>query len=157
MAIPSDHSPLGVLARLNAAMNGHDLDAFVACFEPGYESEQPAHPDRRFRGALQVRSNWTAMFAGVPDFRAEILRSAAEGASAWVEWRWTGTRTDGSHLAACGVCVFGVRNGRVAWGRLYMEDVEAGSGIEAAVAAFAEGHAVPTTESGGEAPSPSTA
>ena len=85
MAIPSDHSPLGVLARLNAAMNGHDLDAFVACFDPGYESEQPAHPDRWFRGASQVRSNWTAMFAGVPDFRAEILRSAAEGASAWVE------------------------------------------------------------------------
>ena len=155
MDIPSDHSPLGVLARLNAAVNGHDLDAFVACFDPGYESEQPAHPDRRFRGASQVRSNWTAMFAGVPDFRAEILRSAAADGSAWVEWQWTGTRTDGSHLAACGVCVFGVRNGLVAWGRLYMEDVEAGSGIEAAVAGFAEGRAVRTTE--GEAKSSSRA
>jgi limonene-1,2-epoxide hydrolase len=157
MAIPSDHSPLGVLARLNAAMNRHDIEAFVASFEPGYESEQPAHPDRRFRGTAQVRSNWTAMFAGVPDFQAEVLRSATAGDSAWVEWRWTGTRADGSRLAACGACIFGVENGRVAWGRLYMEDVEAGSGIEAAVAALAEGRAAPTRASGTDASSPNTA
>lgn len=139
MASAPDHSPLAVLARLNAALNGHDLEAFVACFEPGYESEQPAHPDRQFRGAAQVRTNWAAMFAGVPDFRAEMLRSAEAGDTAWVEWRWTGTRADGSRLSACGVCVFGVPNGRVAWGRLYMEDVEIGAGIEAAVAALAGG------------------
>lgn len=142
METPSDHSPLAVLARLNDALNRHDLEAFVACFEPGYESEQPCHPDRRFRGAAQVRSNWAAIFAAVPNFAAEVVRSAAAGESAWVEWRWAGARADGSRLAACGVCVFGVQNGRVAWGRLYMEDVAAGSGIEAAVVALAEGHAV---------------
>ena len=157
METSSDHSPLAVLARLNAAMNRHDLEAFVACFEPGYESEQPAHPDRRFSGAAQVRSNWAAIFAGVPDFRAEVVRSAAAAESAWVEWRWAGTRADGSRLAACGVCVFGLRNGRVAWGRLYMEDVMAGSGIEAAVVAIAEGSGVPTGARGGQAPSPNTA
>lgn len=147
METTSDHSPLAVLARLNAAANRHDLDAFVACFESGYESEQPRHPDRRFRGAAQVRSNWAAIFAGVPDFRAELVRSAAAGESAWVEWRWTGTRADGSRLDACGVCVFGVPNGRIAWGRLYMEDVEQGSGIESAVAALAEGRVRPGTTS----------
>src|SRR6185436_12455559 len=99
----SDDSPLAVLARLNAAMNRHDLEAFVACFDPGYESEQPAHPDRRFRGAAQVARNWAAMFAGVPDFRAEIEHSVVEGEAAWVEWRWTGTRADGSRLDARGV------------------------------------------------------
>ena len=151
METPSDHSPLAVLARLTAAMNRHDLEAFVACFEPGYESEQPSHPDRRFRGADQVRSNWAAIFAGVPDFRAEVVRSAAARETAWVEWRWAGTRADGSHLAACGACVFGVPNGRIAWGRLYMEDVEEGSGIKAAVAALAEGRAVPTGASDGQA------
>jgi ketosteroid isomerase-like protein len=139
METASDHTPLAVLSRLVAALNRHDLDAFVACFEPEYESEQPAHPDRRFRGAAQVRTNWSAMFAGVPDLRAEVVRTAEAGDEAWVEWRWTGTRTDGSRLRACGVCVFGVPNGRVAWGRLYMEDVEVGSGIAAAVAALAEG------------------
>jgi ketosteroid isomerase-like protein len=144
MDAASDNSPLGVLARLNDAMNRHDLGAFVACFAPDYESEQPAHPDRRFRGAAQVERNWAAMFGGVPDFSAEAVRTAAAGDEAWVEWRWTGTRTDGSRLHARGVCVFGVRAGRVAWGRLYMEDVEVGAGIEAAVAALAQGGAAPT-------------
>jgi ketosteroid isomerase-like protein len=157
MDAASDSSPLDVLARLNAAMNRHDLDAFVGCFEADYESEQPAHPDRRFRGAAQVERNWAAMFAGVPDFRAEAVRSAAAGEEAWVEWRWTGTRADGSRLHAGGVCVFGVRRGRVAWGRLYMEDVEAGAGIEAAVAALAQGAAAPTRVSEGQARSPDTA
>jgi ketosteroid isomerase-like protein len=143
MDAASENSPLAVLARLNDAMNRHDLAAFVACFAADYESEQPAHPDRRFRGVEQVERNWAAMFAGVPDFRAEVVRSAATGEEAWVEWRWTGTRADGSRLDAGGVCVFGVRGGRVAWGRLYMEDVEAGAGIEAAVAAFANGHSEP--------------
>jgi len=135
----ADDSPLAVLARLNAAMNRHDLGAFVACFHPEYESEQPAHPDRRFRGIAQVEHNWAAMFAGIPDFRADAVRTTAVGEEVWVEWLWTGTRPDGTRLDARGVCIFGVRGGRVAWGRLYMEDVEAGAGIEAAVTALAQG------------------
>jgi ketosteroid isomerase-like protein len=33
------------------AMNRHDIDAFVACFDTDYSSEQPAHPGRTFRGS----------------------------------------------------------------------------------------------------------
>ena len=143
MTAASDNAPLAVLERLNAALNRRDLGAFVACFDPDYESEQPAHPDRCFRGAAQVERNWAAMFAGVPDIRADVVRSAATGEEVWVEWHWTGTRADGSRLDARGVCIFGVHGGRVASGRLYMEDVEAGAGIEAAVAALAEGERHP--------------
>ncbi len=130
-------TPAAVLARLNAAMNQRDLAAFVACFDPVYESEQPAHPDRHFRGREQVERNWAAMFAGLPDFQAEVVRSAVQGDAFWVEWKWTGTRADGTRLDACGACIFGVRRGRLVWGRLYMEDVELGNGIEAAVASLA--------------------
>ena len=35
-------TPAELLARLTAAMNRHDLGALVACFDPDYESEQPA-------------------------------------------------------------------------------------------------------------------
>jgi ketosteroid isomerase-like protein len=84
-------TPADVLARLNAAMNRRDLAAFVACFAPDYESEQPAHPDRRFRGQEQVERNWAAMFAGLPNFRSEIVRSVAHDDTVWIEWRWTGT------------------------------------------------------------------
>jgi len=67
---------LDLLERLRDAQNAHDLDAFVARFDPRYRSEQPVHPDRAFVGADQVRRNWAEVFAGVPDFRAELLRSA---------------------------------------------------------------------------------
>jgi ketosteroid isomerase-like protein len=135
-ATPND-SPLALLARLDAAMNRHDLAAFVACFAPDYESEQPAHPDRRFRGVEQVQRNWAAMFGGLPDFHSVIVASAAEGERVWVEWQWRGTRADGSRLEMAGVCIFAVRDDRIAWGRLYMQDVEAGIGIDAAVRALA--------------------
>ena len=151
-------TPSDVLARLGAAMNRRDLAAFVGCFDPEYESEQPAHPDRRFRGRAQVERNWAAMFAGLPDFQAEVVRSAIAGDTAWVEWRWTGTRGDGTRLDARGACIFGVRAGRLAWGRLYMEDVEQGHGIDAAVTSLASGRSpsTPPAPSGRDAP-PSTA
>ena len=132
-------APEAVLDRLQAAMNSHDLATFLACFAEDYASAQPAHPDRTFRGRAQVERNWSAMFAGLPDFRAELLRRAQTGADVWAEWRWTGTRADGTHLDARGVTIFGVEEGRLAWGRLYMEDVDAGSGIDAAVRQLATG------------------
>jgi uncharacterized protein (TIGR02246 family) len=123
-----------LVARLHAAMNAHDLEAFVACFAEDYDSVQPAHPDRAFRGRDQVRANWSAIFTGVPDFRAELLRVSAVGDTAWSEWRWEGTQTDGGRLDMAGVIVLGLRDDRVAWARLYIEPVErTGAGIHAAV------------------------
>ena len=137
--LQSHDDPRAVLARLHSAMNRHDLDAFVACFDEEYDSEQPVHPDRHFRGRRQVERNWAAMFAGLPDFRAEVLGSVVAGDVIWTEWRWTGTRADGSMLDARGVTIFTIRHGRLASARLYMEDVEQGKGIDAAVASLAKG------------------
>jgi len=123
-----------VFQRLVTAQNAHDIDAFVSCFAPDYSSEQPAHPDRAFTGSDQVRKNWTAMFAAVPDFRAELLDSATAGPTAWGEFEWRGTKADGSPLHSRGVIIGTVRAGRLAAARLYMSDVEqAGRGIDAAV------------------------
>jgi ketosteroid isomerase-like protein len=119
--------------RLAAAMNAHDIDAFVALVADDYDSVQPAHPDRAFRGSAQVRENWSSVFAGVPDFRAELVRCSEDGATLWTEWRWQGTRSAGGRLEMAGVIVFGVRDARFAWARLYVEPVEQGAGIEDAV------------------------
>jgi hypothetical protein len=35
-------------------------------------------PGRAFVGSQQVRRNWAEVFAGVPDFHAELLRSARQ-------------------------------------------------------------------------------
>lgn len=123
-----------VVERLHVAMNAHDIDAFVACFDEDYVSEQPAHPERAFRGRDQVRENWSAIFGGVNDFASELVRAAASGDVEWSEWRWLGTHDDGSRLDMAGVIVGGVRDGRVTWARLYVEPVErGGGGIDAAV------------------------
>jgi len=115
-------------------MNAHDIEAFVECFDEDYDSEQPAHPDRAFRGREQVRENWSAIFEGVSDFRSELVRAAASGDTEWSEWRWRGTQADGEPLDMAGVIVGGVRGGRLSWARLYVEPVEqGGSGIDAAV------------------------
>ena len=130
-------SPAEVLERLDAAMNKHDLAGFVSCFDPDYESDQPAHPDRKFRGRDQVERNWSAMFSGLPDFQSAISRRSITSDSFWVEWRWTGSRSDSTKLDVRGICVFGVRDGLITWGRLYMEDTQIGEGIEAAVSSLA--------------------
>jgi ketosteroid isomerase-like protein len=116
-----------MMNRLLAAMNAHDLDAFVACFAADYDSEQPAHPNRAFRGSDQVRKNWEGVFAGVPDFTAElVLRAVTDDGVEVGEWRWRGTHTDGSPFRMRGVIVTGARDDQIAWGRLYMEPVEQG-------------------------------
>jgi ketosteroid isomerase-like protein len=127
-------NPREVLDRLHSAMNEHDLGALLACFHPDYQSEQPAHPERGFGGREQVEKNWAALFAGIPDFRAELLAAAVEDDTVWAEWRWTGTRADGSGVDLRGVTLFGAEGGEIAWGRLYMEEVEeAGEDIDQTV------------------------
>jgi ketosteroid isomerase-like protein len=127
-------NPKDVVERLRRAMNAHDLKAQVACFHPDYRSEQPAHPNRGFGGREQVAKNWAAIYGLIPDFRAELLAITAEGDTVWAEWRWSGTRADGSPFAMRGVAILGVADDRIAWGRLYMEEVEeAGEDIDQAV------------------------
>jgi ketosteroid isomerase-like protein len=120
--------------RLMRAMNAHDLEAHVSCFTEDYRSEQPAHPGRAFTGSDQVRKNWSGLFESIPDFRAEILRLAVSGDTEWAEWHWQGTKEDGAPLEERGVTIVGIRDGRIAWGRLYLEEIEQeGADIEATV------------------------
>jgi ketosteroid isomerase-like protein len=106
-----------VVQRLLHAINEHDLDAFVACFDAGYRSEQPVHPARTFRGSEQVRKELVGVLPGDP----RSSRRAADEATEWGEWHWHGTRAGGSAFDMRGVTVMGVRNNHIVWGRLYME------------------------------------
>jgi hypothetical protein len=125
---------LTVLERLHAAMNRHDLEAMLELFDPDYRSEQPLHPNRGFGGKEQVRKNWSRMLHSFPDFEAELLGHAYSEGTVWSEWRWSAT---GLNMA--GVTLFGVRDGRIVWGRLYMEPVEEdGEDIDEAVQSITE-------------------
>jgi limonene-1,2-epoxide hydrolase len=113
-----------VIDRLVVAMNAHDLDAAAGLFHEDYRSEQPAHPGRAFTGRAQMRANWEAMFAGIPDFHAEACRSVHDADTTWTEWRWSGTRSDGQTLDVRGVTLFEIAGDQIVAGRLYLEDVE---------------------------------
>ena len=120
----SENAKSTVLSRMENAINAHDIEAFVDCFTQDFVSEQPVHPERAVTGSENVRQNWTALFANVPDLRANLLATAIAGDTAWAEWQWQGRQTFGSDLDMRGVTVLGVRDGRINWARLYMEPVQ---------------------------------
>jgi ketosteroid isomerase-like protein len=139
MSAQVNASPQEVGERLHQAMNQHDVEAFLACIDPDYQSEQPAHPNRGFGGREQVEKNWSALFEGIPDFRAELLATAIDGDTLWSEWHWTGTRANEAPLDMRGVTLFEVKNGRIVSGRLYMEEIEqGGADIDETVRRLAE-------------------
>jgi ketosteroid isomerase-like protein len=130
----SSAEPMEVFDRVVEAQNAHDLAAMIECFDPGYRSEQPVHPARAFTGRDQVRKNWSALLAAIQDFRSDVLRTAVEGDTVWSEARWSGTKADGSPFEEMIVTIFGIRDGRIAWGRLYGDEVErAGADIDETV------------------------
>jgi limonene-1,2-epoxide hydrolase len=126
--------PAAVLRRLESATDEHDLDALVDCFATDYRNETPAHPARGFRGREQVRENWQHIYAGVPDLRASVLRSAVDGGTVWSEWEMSGSRRDGAAHLVRGVVVFQIADGRIDSARFYLEPVDrSGTDVNAAV------------------------
>jgi ketosteroid isomerase-like protein len=126
--------PTSFLERLAGAVNAHDLTAVVECFADDYRNETPAHPGRGFVGSEQVRTNWSRIFAGVPDVAATILRAVDHDGTVWSEWELRGTRRDGGPHLMRGVIIFGLDGARASWARFYLEPVEPGvGGVDAAV------------------------
>jgi hypothetical protein len=124
---------LAVLDRLRDAIRSHDPNRVAACFTDDYRAEIPHHPDRSFTGTEQVRRNWTAIFADVPDITASIVRTAANGAEIWSEWELTGTNSAGARVAFVGPVVLTARDGLISWTRFYLDRVETTTKVRANV------------------------
>ncbi len=116
-----------MLERLRDAMNSHDAEQMASLFSGTYASSQPLHPARGFSGRAQVLVNWTSVFAGVPDFTAELVASSVDGVVEWGEWDWRGRYTDGSPFSMRGVVILRAHEGLIAEMRLYVEPVDVGS------------------------------
>jgi ketosteroid isomerase-like protein len=130
--------PRAVMQRLTAAQNAHDLEGLLRCFAADYRSEQPLFPARTFQGVDQVRANWSTLLDAIPDFRAELVRSAADGDTVFAEIHWTGTKADGTLLEERGVIIAGIRDERLAWALLYVDEVDReGADIDAVVRGMA--------------------
>lgn len=125
-------NPRLVIERLQRAMNERDVEAFIECFDPLYHTEQPLHPDKGYRGRDKLRKEWSETFKRLQDFRAELVRTAVEHDTVWVEWHWFGTQRNKARVDMLGVIIFGVRESRIIWARAYMEPLQKpGAGIEA--------------------------
>ncbi len=117
-----------VLVRLVHAINGHDLEAMMACFAADYVNHTPAHPARGFVGREQVRRNWVQIFAGVPDVRASLTRTVVDDETVWSEWELSGTRADSTPFLMRGVVIFEVPADTISAATFYLEPVEHLSG-----------------------------
>ena len=117
--------PEGPVRRMLTAANRHALEAMVSEFAEDYRNTTPVHPARSFTGSAQVRKNWTALFAGLPDLTLTV-HDAATGPDGklWMEWSNRGTRPDGSVQRAAGVAIFTLRNDRIAAAQFYLEPVD---------------------------------
>ena len=118
--------PREVLKRQESALNAHDVDALADCFHENLVSENFVHPSQTFTGRDQVKRNWAQMIADVPDLRAELLGTAADGETVWGEWRIYGTRRDGELLDLRGVVISKVEDGRVRSSRRYLAPLDPG-------------------------------
>ena len=112
-----------VIERLQHAWNTHDLEAFVACFAPNYQSVQPCRPDRKIRVRDQVRKIWSIMFTEVPDFRSDLLGFATQGDETWVELHWYWMDADGVQVDLWGVMRFQIQDDCLQSARVYLESI----------------------------------
>jgi ketosteroid isomerase-like protein len=115
-----------LLEQMRAALDAHDLDAFVEFFRDDYVGERPRHPGSPVSSREDVRANWAEVISDVPDLRVDVPAAVQDGNKIWSEWRAYGTARSGAMLELRGVIIFGIEGDKVAWSRMYMEPVEQG-------------------------------
>ncbi len=131
-------TPAQVLDQLVTAVNAHDIDGLLDCFAQDYALTDPVHPARSFDGSVQVRRNWTTMFAAVPDVRLDEQHRAVTDTGFWLEAAQVGSRRDGLRLEMQTVFIAEVARGRIARARMYAAPVERGGpSIDAVFATMA--------------------
>jgi ketosteroid isomerase-like protein len=113
-----------IVEQMRAALDAHDLDAYLDFFREDFVAERPRHPGVLVNGRDEVRESWAEIIRDVPDMRVEVPAAIQAGDTVWSEWRMFGTARSGAPLEIRGVMICGVRDGRLAWARTYLEPVE---------------------------------
>jgi ketosteroid isomerase-like protein len=119
-----------LLEQMRAALDAHDLEAFLGFFRDDYIGERPRHPGAKISSRADVRTNWAEVISDVPDLRVEVPAAVQDGDRIWSEWRAYGTARSGAMLELRGVIIFGIEGDKVAWSRMYMEPVEQGLSLD---------------------------
>jgi SnoaL-like protein len=91
-----------LVEQMRAALDTHDLDAFVEFFHEDYSGERPRHPGSRNSNREEVRGNWEEVIRDVPDLRVEIPAAVQEGDTIWRSGGSTGPREAGRCWSSVG-------------------------------------------------------
>ena len=102
---------LATLARFNAALDRHDVDALLAEMteDTVFENTSPAPDGERYEGIAAMREFFTRLFSDNPRAHFDIEEEFAAGDRYVVRWRY-----DWGNGHVRGVDVMRLRDGRIA-------------------------------------------
>ena len=108
---------LELLDRFADAWNRHDLDALMGMMTDDCVFAASAGNDvdgQRSQGKQAVRAAYAAVFEQFPDAHWGNAKHFVAGDRGVSEWRFTGTRSDGTRVEVNGCDLFTFRDGRIA-------------------------------------------
>jgi steroid delta-isomerase-like uncharacterized protein len=117
MANPNPEVTTHVLQAFAEAWNRHDVEALMSFMTDDCVFEASAGPDicgTRYVGRDAVRAGFAEVWATFPDAHWGDARHLVQGTRGISEWRFTGTRADGSRVEVHGCDVFTFRDGKIA-------------------------------------------
>ena len=114
------------------AINAHDVDALRGLWADDVEER---FPDTTCRGKEELSAHFKELFAALPDFRMELLRTVEDGDTVFARWRLTATHTGaqfngidttGKAIDLDGMDHFTFRDGRMASNFVVFDQMEVG-------------------------------
>ena len=110
-------STLDLLEKFAAGWNAHDIDTLLDCMTDDgvFYGSAGAEPDgATTKGKEELRASYAALWQTFPDATWNDVQHFVVGDRAVTEWRFTGTKTDGSKVNVRGCDVFVIRDGKIA-------------------------------------------
>ncbi|MBL4757469.1 MAG: nuclear transport factor 2 family protein [Rhizobiales bacterium] len=108
---------LELLEKFAAGWNAHNVDALLECMTDDgiFYGSAGAEPNgATFTSTDELRSSYSALWATFPDAAWNDVQHFISGERAVTEWRFTGTKADGSKVNVRGCDVFLIRDGKIA-------------------------------------------
>ena len=112
---PRSAEIVDLVRRADAAVNDHDVDAFLALMTDDVVWESTTPPDgERFEGKAAVRAAGEEFFASSPNARFETEEVVALGDRALARWNYHWIDDAGKAGHVRGVDVYRIRDGKIA-------------------------------------------
>lgn len=110
-------STIALLDRFAAAWNAHDVEALLDCMtEDGvfHGSAGPEPDGATYQGTGALRTSFCAIWQTFPDAAWNDVNHIIAGDRAITEWRFTGTKADGTKVNVRGADIFTLRDRKIA-------------------------------------------